>query len=173
MKRKLFAGLAVAGALTLWSSVASFARFDDEPALSPQAQAAINQIIGPTGCATTQVNNLLTGVDTSKYTADSVQEAVANATEKINGIASTYVDMIMTRFENWQEAATEANDSEDGTATLLPQPTYTDLVSAACSQIAGVSIDKSSLELKSATDNEGSASSDRDMEQENERGSRD
>jgi hypothetical protein len=160
MKHKYLAGLAVAGALTVWSTVASFAREPDDLGLSANAQSAISQIIGPTGCATTH-SVLPAGFNAAAYAPESVREAVDAAREKVNDAAANGIEKILNSFENWQEASVHEED-QDGTTTAAPEPSYAGIVSDTCAQIAGITIDVSTLVKVTAT--VGSGDKERDDE---------
>ncbi len=167
MKRKYLAGLAVAGALTVWSTVASLAREPEDLGLSTNAQSAISQIIGPNGCATTH-NVFPAGFNAAAYTAESVQEAVDTAKEKVNDAAANGVEKILNSFEQWQETAAQEDD-QDGTTTVAPEPSYAGIVSDTCGQIAGITIDLTSLVKVTATVGSGDKERDDERDTESER----
>jgi len=112
LKRNLFGGLVVAGALTLWTGVAGFAATDAEKA----ANDAIASINGPTGCATKALSDL-TKLGSTKLSDPDAQadltELLADATADVNDFAKSGIADIRGTLADFQEELQEAADENE------------------------------------------------------------
>ena len=120
MKRKIFAGLAVAGAVALWTGVGSLAH-DETPSAPETAaiQAAAAATTQVNGCETTQTAaaEALAGQATGKD-PEAVQELVDETVGQVQDIASNARDAIDSALSDFVEQIDESTDSGDQGATL-------------------------------------------------------
>lgn len=167
MNKRLFGGLIVAGALTLWSSVGVLA--EDAEALhgpgSAEASAAIASLATNPDC-----NPDLAPLATlTTKDPERAKELISGLKEKIAEVKADTTEQILTALENYQERLFESRDreEEDGVRTTTPKlPDFGALATAACSQIQGLF-----TQTKNAIQNLPAPSGDRerDNETDNER----
>lgn len=120
MKRQIIAGLAVAGALTLWVGASAFASDDPAETLLQQAGAAADAASAQvSACAEAK----LATFENTQANADSdaAEQAVETASETVSNIAETAQQKIDAELESFSDRVDNAD--EDG-ATL---PTAADL----------------------------------------------
>lgn len=109
MKRNLFGALAVAGALTLWTSVAGFAdTLGDAKSLADQETGKV------AACETTNLN-LLAGIKTTSSDPEATQDAkdaIAAAKDEVKDIAMDARLDIASALADFKEATAEADQDE-------------------------------------------------------------
>src|SRR2546421_3404285 len=122
MKRHVFAGLAVAGALSLWAGSAAVAADNPADTLLHTAHgfaAAASEKVS--GCAETQITAFEAASPPAGLDAETRDQAVERANEKVLSRTEAAHSAIWAHFEAFAETVDQAD--EDG-ATL---PTQTDL----------------------------------------------
>lgn len=140
MKKRLFGGLIVAGALTVWSTAAVLA--DDNEALhgpgAPQATAAINTLQNDPGCNP----DLSALANLSTKDPAKAHELIAGLREQVAELKADTADQILQALENYQEMLREPRegDDEDSGSTLvaLTVPDFNAMATAACQQITAL-----------------------------------
>ncbi len=118
MKRQILAGLATAGALTLWVGSSAFASDDPAETLLQQAETYAAQASSAvTACAETKIAALEAMTPTpANVNPDAWEQAVEKATEKVSGLAENAQSSIDTALENFSETV----DTADENGTTLP-----------------------------------------------------
>jgi len=109
LKRNLFGGLAVAGALTLWTSVAGFAQLSGPGAAD--AQTALDKVTGYAGCATGALREL-SQLGTTTVQGDEAKgdlaELIADTTANIKEISADATSDITETLADYQAELKEA-----------------------------------------------------------------
>src|SRR5713226_784053 len=145
MKRQILAGLAVAGALTLWVGGSAFANEDPAETLLQRAEgfavAASDQV---STCAETQIAKFEAKTPPAGVSSDAWEKVVEAANETVLSKAETAQAAIAAQFETFAQTVETAD--EDGAtlpteADLLAfQTKVNDIATAACSEISNVQI---------------------------------
>lgn len=138
MKKRLFGGLIVAGALTLWSSVGVLA--DDAEGLegpgAAPAAAAIASLATNSDCNPDL--GALAALAASSKDPQKAQQLVNGLKEQIAQVKESTKEQILTALEQYQELFRERRDGdhEDGAARTMPQlPDFMTIVNTNCSQV--------------------------------------
>lgn len=138
MNKRLFGGLIVAGALTLWSSAGVLA--DDAEGLegpgAVSAAAAIASLATNPDC-NPDLSSLAT-LATSSKDPQKARELVNGLNEQIAAVKSNAKEQILTALEQYQELFRDSRDgdNEDGGVRATPQlPDFMTMANAACTQI--------------------------------------
>ena len=145
MKRQILAGLATAGALTLWVGSSAFASEDPAETLLQRAEAiaatASDQV---STCAEGQIAKFEATAAPQGVDADAWEEAVETANETVLSKAEAAQAAIQAKLDTFAEAV-EAADEDNATlpteadlATL--QTDVTAIATDACNQIKLVQI---------------------------------
>jgi hypothetical protein len=160
MKRQILAGLAVAGALTLWVGGSAVANEDPASTLLQRAEgfaaAASDQV---STCAETQIAKFEAKTPPAGVTADAWEQVVETANKTVLNKTETAQAAIAAQFETFAQTVDTAD--EDGVtlpteADLLAfQTKVNDLATAACTDISNVQIGTpSTTPADSENDNE-------------------
>ncbi len=135
MKRNLFGGLAVASALTLWTSVAGFAdTLGDATTFAGTATAAVNK-------CQTDILAKLDGIATASTNAEATQEAkdaIAEAKDEVTDIAKDASLDIAGALADFKEALDENDEDEPAPSLDAFKSLVTGLRDAACSKMDNV-----------------------------------
>jgi hypothetical protein len=145
MKRQILAGLAVAGALTVWVGSSAFANQDPAETLLQRAEAiaatASDQV---STCAEAKITQLETTTKPTGVDADAWEQAVETANETVLSKAEAAQAAIQAKLETFAEAVEAA---EEDNATLPTEADLTTLqtdvtaiATAACTEINAVTI---------------------------------
>lgn len=140
MKKRLFGGLILAGALTVWSTAAVLA--DDGEALhgpgAAQATAAINTLQTDPGCNP----DLSALAKLSTKDPAKAHELIAGLPERIAQVKADATEQIVEALSNYQDTLREPRegDDEDSGSNLvaLTVPDFTSMATAACQQITAL-----------------------------------
>ena len=159
MKRQILAGVALAGALSLWAGAAAFASEDS----GDQAEALLQQAEGFTATASDAVSNcaearISTFENTSApsgVNADAWEQAVETANETVLGI----VEKTQAQLESKLDTFAKAVDAADENGIALPtigtfQQDLNAIATAACQAIGNVNIIAPASGSTSEPDNE-------------------
>jgi hypothetical protein len=117
MKRQILAGLAVAGAMTLWVGSSAFASEDPAETLLQQAETYAAQASSAvTTCADAKIATLEATQVPNGVDPDAWENAVETATETVAGLADTAQSSIDAALENFNESVEAADEN----GTTLP-----------------------------------------------------
>lgn len=144
--RKVFAGLTVAGALTLWAGASAFAFDGDRSAnetLAIQAQAAAEQTEANIMlCAANKLVALLGQTAPSGVNAEAWAGAQEAATNKVDALQESWSNKVEAQTEAFENSL--ESDDEDGTQAPANldalTATLTQLQTQACQEIAAVTV---------------------------------
>lgn len=145
MKRQILAGLATAGALTLWVGSSAFASEDPAETLLQRAEAiaatASDQV---STCAEAQIAKLEATAAPQGVDADAWEQAVETANETVLSKAEAAQAAIQAKLDTFAEAV-EAADEDNATLPTEADLTtlHTDvnaIATAACDDIKTVEI---------------------------------
>ena len=119
MKRQILAGLATAGALTLWVGSSAFASDDPAETLLQQAETYATQASSAvTTCAETKIAALEATPTPANVDSDAWETAVENATEKVSGLADSAQSSIEAALETFSENVETADENSTTLPTL-------------------------------------------------------
>jgi hypothetical protein len=138
MNKRLFGGLIVAGALTLWSSVGVLAE-DSEGLRGPgsdSAKAALAYLATSQDC-NPSLSSFTSLVANSKD-PQKAQALLNGLQEHVAQLKANANEQILTALDRYQELFSESRDgeNEDGAVRTTPQlPDFMKIATDACSQI--------------------------------------
>lgn len=144
MKRQVVAGLALAGALSLWAGASAFANEnsgDPAEALLQAAETAAS-IASDTvsNCAEAQIATFEAAKPPTGVSEDAAEQAVDTAVTKVENRAAKAQSDIEAALEAFESQVERAD--EDGTTLPAVQktPDFTSIANQACSDISSITI---------------------------------
>ena len=159
MKRQILAGLAVAGALTLWVGASAFANEDPAEMLLQRAEGfAVAASDHVSTCAETKIAEFEAKTPPTGVSSDAWEKVVETANETVLSKAETAQAAIDAQLETFGQTVDTAD--EDGAtlpteADLLAfQKTVNDIATAACTEITNVKIGTPSTTPPADTEND-------------------